>query len=250
MKTAKPAKHLLNLIRTYKLKKGLFLHIQKTAGSSLITFARQHYRDNLISHGDFAGHHPEEFRKTKFISGHFGYDFAKHLIDDRYSFTFLRNPIERILSFYYFHRTRVIDEFPITRKAHELDLEDFLALGLTEPYVQSRIWNNQVWQLAHGYDSPHSINDFSEKILLDRSIENINKFSHVGLVETFEQDIEIIMSCLGIKYSKTNTMPKVNATKNRLQVSELPDSTLSILNELTSLDNKLYEYAKSMRITK
>ena len=247
MKIVKSAKHLLNLIRISMLKKGLFLHIQKTAGSSLITFARQHYRDNLISHGDFVGHHPDEFKNTKFISGHFGYDFAKHLIDDRYSFTFLRNPIERILSFYYFHRTRKIDEFPITRKAHELDLEDFLALGLTEPYIQSRIWNNQVWQLAHGYDSPHSINDFSEETLLDRSIKNLKRFSHIGFVETFEQDMEIIMPCLGIQYSKKNPLPKANTTKNRLQISELPSSTLSILNELTSLDRKLYEYAQTIR---
>ena len=78
MKIIKSTEHLLNLIRTSKLKKGLFLHIQKTAGSSLITFARQHYWRNLINHGDFAGHHPDEFKNTKFLSGHFGYNFAKH----------------------------------------------------------------------------------------------------------------------------------------------------------------------------
>ena len=244
MKIVKSAKHL---IKSFKLKKVLFLHIQKTAGSSLITFAKQHYEDNLISHGDYVGHHPDIFKNIKFISGHFGYDFAKNLIDGRYSFTFLRNPIERILSFYYFHKTREINEFPITRKAHELDLEDFLTLGLTEPYIKSRIWNNQVWQLAHGYGSPHSINDFSEEILLNQSIKNLKKFSHIGFVESFEDDMEVIMPCLGIQYLKTNPLPKVNTTNNRLQISELPSSTLSILNELTSLDRKLYEYAQAIR---
>ena len=85
-------------------------------------------------------------------------------------------------------------------------MEDFLALGLTDPNAQPKIWNNQVWQLAHGYGhlDNRTINDFSEETLLDRSIKNLKRFSHIGFVETIEQDMEIIMPCLGVQYSKTN----------------------------------------------
>lgn len=239
--------NILKLKRVSHLKKALFLHIQKTAGSSLVNLARKHYRPSLISHGDFDGHSPNEFTNIKFVSGHFGYDFARSLIDDRYSFTFLRNPIERVLSFYYFHRTRKVNEFPITRIAQTLELDDFLALGLKDPYIKERIWNNQTWQLAHGYASDYSINDFSEDALMEKSIGNLKKFTHIGFVETFEQDIEEILPNLGIKYSNSKPITKINKTYNRLHINELPESSLTIINELTSLDVKLYKYAQSIR---
>jgi hypothetical protein len=76
-----------------KLKPVVFLHLQKTAGTSIINVARQFYGNkNVISHGDFfldqngspiTGDkfaQPEfmerRFGNIPFISGHFGYDFA------------------------------------------------------------------------------------------------------------------------------------------------------------------------------
>jgi hypothetical protein len=36
----------------------LFLHIQKTAGTTMVTLAQQHYgRENVASHGDFVVRH-------------------------------------------------------------------------------------------------------------------------------------------------------------------------------------------------
>jgi hypothetical protein len=56
--------------------------------------ARRYYGiGNLISHCDFVGHAPQEFAHVPFVSGHFGYDFARVLMPDRYSFTFLRPSI-------------------------------------------------------------------------------------------------------------------------------------------------------------
>lgn len=70
----------------------LFLHIQKTAGTSLVNMARRYYGDNVISHADYCTVAPDEIKKFGFISGHFGYAFARPLMQGRYSFTFLRDP--------------------------------------------------------------------------------------------------------------------------------------------------------------
>jgi hypothetical protein len=84
-------------------KPAIFLHIQKTAGTSIVDLARRHYgNENMTSHGD----HLEGFKQfplkdkffeterilskyeaTPFISGHFGYDFSKPFMNVRYSFT-------------------------------------------------------------------------------------------------------------------------------------------------------------------
>jgi hypothetical protein len=59
-----------------KLKPVVFLHLQKTAGTSIINVARQN--GSPITGDKFA--QPEfmerRFGNIPFISGHFGYDFA------------------------------------------------------------------------------------------------------------------------------------------------------------------------------
>lgn len=225
----------------------LFLHIQKTAGSSIVHLARQYYGASITSHGDCWGIPPEQFKDTGFVSGHIGYDYARHLMKKRFTFTFLRNPAERILSMYYFCRSRDPDEFDIYRKAHELDLPHFLEEGLSDPFMRSRIWNNQVWQLAHGYThlDERTIDDFSETELLRLAKQHLLQFSHVGFTETFDSDAAIILAALALP--ETKQLPKLNDLPNRLRVSDLSPTIQSVLDELTILDRQLYSYARAQR---
>jgi len=243
-------KSVLNyaLKRDNNKPRALFLHIQKTAGSSIVELAKDHYLWSAISHGGYGGHKPEKFQNVAFVSGHFGYNYAKHLMDGRYSFTFLRNPLERILSFYYYNRTREIDEFPMTRLAHELNLEQFLKAGLEDPLVRARIWNNQTWQLAYGYGGKEGrgLNSFQPDELFDLAVTHLNDFSHIGFTETYEDDLKVILPNIGIPVS--NKVLHVNKTKKRPVLSSLPKSTMDILEELTELDQKLYERAKLIKV--
>lgn len=136
-------------------KPAIFMHIQKTAGSSVVHLARAYYgNENVSSHGDhlegftdfplkdkFFSHERilVEFGHLPFISGHFGYDFAKPFMQQRYSFTFLRDPIERILSFYYFCKSRDPEEYSIYKLVQELTLEEFLQRGLESADVKACI---------------------------------------------------------------------------------------------------------------
>jgi hypothetical protein len=225
----------------------VFVHIQKTAGSSIIRLVRKHFGKSVISHGDYYGHRPEEFQDVAFVSGHFGYDYAKSFMDSRYSFTFLRNPAERILSFYYYNRARDIDEFPMTRIAHQLDLEQFLKAGLVDPLVKSRIWNNQTWQLAQGYsyNDEYDINNFSSGELLDLAISHLSDFSYIGFTEFFEDDLNMILPNLDIPIPKKTD--HVNVTRSRLCSTDIPSTALDILEELTELDQILYKKAQYFR---
>jgi len=82
----------------------LFLHIQKTAGTSIVDWVRPFYgSENFVSHGDYLngrtddelekivnarGKAPRDFKDFPFVSGHFGFDFARQIMDKRFSFTF------------------------------------------------------------------------------------------------------------------------------------------------------------------
>lgn len=240
-------------------KPALFLHIQKTAGTSIVDLLRFSYRkEGVASHGDFLadltdlgfekrGRSPGDFKDFAFVSGHFGFDFASELMDNRYSFTFLRDPIERVLSFYYFCKSRDPKEFAIYALTQEVSLEEFLQMGLSSPGVKGCIWNNQAWQLALGYGNSDQrlIADVAPKEILDLATQHLDAFSHIGFTETFENDRDTILTALGIEAPEEKIMS--NANPGRPTSKDLPRSTLHLLEELTHLDRILYEEAWSRR---
>lgn len=229
------------------LKKALFLHIQKTAGTSIVKLAARYYGNhNVASHADYVGKAPQQFRNTPFVSGHFGYDYARKLMLSRYSFTFLRDPAERILSYYYFCRGRKSSEYLQYELARQLTLNQFLEQGLPGGMLRSAMWNNQCWQLAHGYDGDPAIgiDTLSPDELLRLAISHLQEFSYVGFTSTFAEDKDRITQALGI----SGTVPNVRAnTTEGATYTGLPRSTRQLLEQLIELDRELFRYAWSQR---
>jgi len=219
----------------------LFLHIPKTAGTSIINMVAPYYGESLISHGDYSGKLPGEIEDIAFVSGHFGYSYARPLMPSRVSFTFLREPRERILSFYYFCRTRDPDEWSIYALAQKLDLEGFLRTAFQDPAVKSSIWNCQVWQLAHGWANldKRNITLWKPDELLRLAISHLDEFSHIGLTETFDQDRDKILGLLGIPVPADSIA--ANRSDGRPGLAELSPRILDVLEELTQLDQQLYD---------
>jgi hypothetical protein len=221
----------------------VFVHIQKTAGSSIVALAREHYGHSVISHGDFSGHRPEDFQDIAFISGHFGYEFARPLLSKRYSFTFLRNPIERVLSFYYYCKGQNPNELEIYSLAQQLSLEEFLNHSQKNNLHRTAVCNNQAWQLAYGFGhgTDRGYFSFEEQEMQELAISHLKNFSHIGFTETFEADRNIILKKLGIPRPRENVI--TNASGNNPAVQELPDSTVALLRKATHIDQILYDHA-------
>lgn len=90
-------------------EKIIFLHIPKTAGSSLRQIVEQEYPGDdclsIYTHRtpEFLASIQEDVPKAKAIYGHFSYGIHEFLgIHGRYV-TFVRNPINRVLSYYSGH---------------------------------------------------------------------------------------------------------------------------------------------------
>jgi len=234
------------IIPRQKLRKAVFLHIQKTAGTSIVEAAAKHYGGSWISHLDYSGKSPDDVRRTFFISGHFGYAYALQWMPDRYSFTFLRNPEDRIISFYYYCRGCSRSEYQINELAHSLSLNEFLDCGLHDWRIKPYIWNHQTWQLALGWGNLQSkrLYEFSEDELIARALTNIMNFDHIGLTESFDADYREISKALGFPYSRKSH--KAN-TASRPAFESLPDFTIQKLERLTRLDRVLYEYVLGRR---
>ncbi|MGE4472028.1 MAG: glycosyltransferase [Sulfuricurvum sp.] len=237
-------------IKEQFLKKAIFIHIQKTAGSTMVDLIRQTYGNGqVVSHGDFVDTDRNilKHKDIAFVSGHFGFEYAAPLIKDRFSFTFLREPRDRVISLYYYARSsKDKDSEPLVTLAKEASLEDFLVIGKTRPEIATAIRNHQTRQLAIGWGGTKTYRDFeNERDILEVAKKHLDMLSFVGLTETFEQDRDIILRELGIEPPAHKVV--VNATGERLQLEDLPQSTLSVLDELVNLDNELYYYALSKR---
>jgi len=225
----------------------LFLHIQKTAGTSIVQTASRFYGTSLISHVDHRGRSPEEFRETGFVSGHFGFDYARPLMTSRYSFTFLRDPVERVLSFYYFCRRSDPDQYLVYRLAREKTMDAFLDMAEDHPQVRSYIWNHQAWQLACGWDNPggKSLAEYDPKRMLKDAKAHLAGLDYIGFMETFDRDLARIFKALGILCPEGFCRTNVGEPKPR--AGELPLSTRQRLQRMTRLDQALYDYARFLR---
>lgn len=235
------------------MQPALFLHIQKTAGTSVQEMARAVYgNDAVCSHGDFLTIGRAGCEAYDFVSGHFGVAFAKPLLEGRYTFTFLRDPISRIVSLYSFLSKQDANQSKLAEVAKRHDLKGFI-MRAKEPEFAPHIWNHQVWQLYYGWvsydmgqdkDGKYITNfiDQDEDSLLEGARANLALFDYVGFAESFDSDIRKIFGDLGAGEIE---VPHSNASSSTSVV--LDGETRAAIEEMTALDRQLYEGAWAAR---
>lgn len=225
----------------------LFMHIQKTAGTSIVQMAAKHYgKDNVCSHGDFVGKSLQEMVRFPFVSGHFGHTLAKPLMHDRYSFTFLRDPVERVLSYYSFCRSRDPTEFHMYQDAQSLGLKDFLQAALSDKKMKWPIYNGQTWYLACGPgDEKTRVNFMPPSELLEMALAHLHEYSYVGFTETFTEDVDNVFRELNVRH--VGTKEYINASPGREIVENISEDVLELIKEITQLDAELYNTALRTR---
>jgi hypothetical protein len=236
-----------------KLRAAVFVHIQKTAGTSVQEMARQAYgNDNVISHGDYEELGLEACKSIPFVSGHFGYAFAKPLMADRYSFTLLRDPVERLLSLHRYYMRESPESSPTARIAHEGDLCYFLDKDHGEVH-RSHIWNHQTLQIAHGYGASLAGEpdlwgwELTEEELLRKATSNLGEFDFVGLAEKFDADIEHVFREIGVR--RKLKIPCTNTTRAGFAETVLSHQEKCRLRDFTELDSELYAHVQRQRQT-
>lgn len=231
------------------LEPALFLHIPKTAGTSVRSMAVASYgSDNVTSHADHMMLGLQGCADKRFVSGHFGYDFASRLMQGRYSFTFLRDPKARLVSFYSFFRGRTEYTTELYEAGRKYDLVGFLEYCRDWGFGDL-VWNNQVWQLAHGFgqaelrDVPLTAAQMEPEALLAQAKRNLARFDAVGLVESFDADITAIFAALGAP----GMVPARSNVSDGSGIEAISAAAQAKLDEMTELDQALYAYVRDMR---
>lgn len=222
----------------------VFVHIFKTAGTSLHEQMRRHYgfaavprvNDGFLAGESFDRRLQTELRKpeTRAIAGHFTYARVSAALDrssyrgQRTFFTFLRDPIERIISAYnYFSITRTEKWH---REANEMGFGEFLLFARRNDaeMIEGHLCR---------YVSFDGSADFASAIQdLDR------RFAFVGLIEDFNATRGAFEKCLGFNFDADL---RRNSSPQKIRRSEISNEAMDLLLSITEEDRKLYEFVKA-----
>jgi len=221
----------------------IFLHIMKTAGSGISNHIIKYLKtDKYMRWGDYHKVPQNDLYSYFYISGHFDFNYINNLLEDSYSFTFLRDPIERTISDYNFVLQLPINDntkkiMPRIESVKQMSFEEFV------DSEDSRIANFQARSMykRNPPDETPEYNYYYDHRILEIAKENLRKLSYVGFVETFRKDFHNILTELKIPLPIRNKV--VNKSHNKTDANSLSPATLAKLESKVQLDRKLYEYA-------
>ncbi len=221
-----------------------FMHIPKTAGTSLISILDQRYTVDEIcplhdSYQKFLTYTMEERARFRFIRGHFPYSLKDQLPRPPRLLTFLRHPVARVLSAVNQHR-RLEQQGAsfFEQRIGDISLEEFVQ----HPRFGRAVQNVAVKYLNDilGYQSEQR-----KSLSLGLAKERLETFDVIGLVEQFEQSLELLAYTFG--FPPILEVPYENVDPQRAsRQAEVKQSTLDYIAETNREEMELYEYAQKL----
>ena len=171
------------------------------------------------------------------ISGHFSPRHGDQLPLDRYSFTVLRDPVDRFLSEFYFSK---IDNSSrhLDRRTHALDLDSYLDSLTDREREGFPVQLEMLYPLGTNAQCALSQND-----KLSAAMNALERFSSVAIQDELED-----YSCMLDATFHWPCMPisRVNVTSYRLNPDDLSPSQRNRLKLLLEPEMVLYQRAKEI----
>jgi hypothetical protein len=232
----------------------IFLHIHKTAGTTLNRIIEWEYNPLLIFTVDPHGIRAtaERFktlserrrRRFRVVRGHLFYGIHEFLPQGASYITMLRDPVSRLLSSYRFILRWRLHPLHRRFKAERLGVEDLIRLTPNRQNLQCRFIAGvgrieDLDVLTEATEAaPRGICD---ERLLEIAKENLMRsFRVVGLTERFQESLSLMMIYFGweIRFYEKRRVSKV---------SEKVETALAeMIREHDRLDVELYDFAKKI----
>lgn len=230
---------IFRLTRLFRSKqKFIFMHIPKTAGTSLRRVMEAQYPGRFMPlYPPFATAQRSAMEKTvpamDVLFGHVYFGIHRELgFEPRY-ITFLRHPVNRVISFYN-HNARHSDSKYHAAIREGLTLKELLLRG-NEPQL-----NNLMVRQITGHDPLQMID---QQELLDQARSNIKDyFLYVGITEQLAFCVEQLSGML--HWKRVDSIPRENTAAGSYS-QDLDSSTRSVLEQYNRLDMLLYDEVQS-----
>jgi hypothetical protein len=218
----------------------IFLHLPKTAGSTLDGILERQYGSNgvLALFDSFFGEElttvPRSvLESTRVITGHLYFGVHDYVSRPSSYFTILRDPVDRVISHY--HYVLCDPSHYLHPLAKESSLEEYvISCNRAEP-------NNDQTRLLAGRDLLPGDGTWKPE-MLPVAIENLNRFfSFVGLTEDFDQSLILMKRIFGWR---TPFYIRQNVSRQRPAKESFSPETQEIIRSYNGLDVQLHAYAR------
>jgi len=219
----------------------IFTHIPKTAGTSFVsTVLAPNFPEGAVQEGGSIKSCIAVMRnQAEVITGHTPYGIHRLTTRKAIYITFLRDPIDRAVSYYYFVRESICGTY-------KHPLYDFTnAVSLAEFY-QNRLYQNWQTRYLAGYLADRlyasSPTPSLDRSILDHALKNLREnYACFGLMERFDESVCLFQKTFG--WRNAVSVEHKKKTQSRPRVRELDEETLDVLRKAHELDQQLYDSA-------
>ena len=225
-------------------KRTLFIHIPKTGGVSLSAYLVRKLRARnpitIIGAQQLSLMTDDQLAQHDYIATHTNSSIMSRL-PNCFKITLLRDPVDRVLSSYHFHRRDKRNE-TITNLARDLDLLQFVSSD--HPVIHANIENSQTRQLiqrSEGAGDP--IASLSDDEILKRVRATLDQFDVVGRLEDMAATLERLRELYGWK--NVGKLPHKNRSWREGKSRELDPRVEEIIRQRTRLDQIVYDDVRS-----
>lgn len=233
----------------------IFLHISKAGGSTLHTILEKqypgvgHYFTSGNPRGEEKGRWErlsmEERENISVVRGHVNYGVHEFIKKPSVYITMLRNPVERVISHYYFHKRDVGHYLHKESLSENWTLEDFVCKTTENDNGQTRALAGvlDVYSFLRAGQSAISFGGCGREIL-EIAKSNLRDFAVVGLTERFDESLILLKRTLG--WQNAPVYVKENVTADRPRKEVVPQDVLDLIKKHNELDIELYRYATEL----
>ncbi len=229
----------------------VFIHVPKTAGTTVKTILRRQRPESRVRNvgnvlkgyergraaTEAAGRQLLSDRETWAVKAHIPFGFQRYLPPDARYMTFLREPIERVISNYYHEARHPVRRGEVPRLVRAEDL-----LSAQRPFLdnlQTRMLSDEL----HAFDVP------ATPELLEQAKRNLrDRFVFVGITERFDESLLMLNAVLGLplgtyRSEKAATEYKVRRLGMvRPKAADLAPEALEVIERHNELDRELYAF--------
>lgn len=243
-----------------------FVHLPKTAGQSVHQFLVDRFgKDKICSArvqqqlGDIR---VSELQNKTVFSGHFDLSLIDILPGRVFSFTVLRDPMDRLLSFYFYlnKKSQDMDEKELSKPEHAglhaaryLSPDDYFchAEPAMRAFLDDHYDNFYMYFFAGGsYNSRRQLHTMAKKDVLRRAMKNVLDIDAVYTIDSWENlDHDLSANFDLIDSAKKEYRINVGAVssdlaerQNKLKSMGASEATFERLEEMVEYDRIIYQY--------
>lgn len=225
----------------YKAERLIFDHVPKCAGSSVIHSLKRvyspsvtygldgvHYNESIEKFKSFA---PEEQLKYKFIYGHNSNQIVEEFAEDRKLVTVLREPIDRMISHYYYVKSLKSHFLHKELIERRISLADYCHSGLSNELENQYTQHFSKMSLEEIYNNPSAAVDLAFKNLLEQ-------YDVIGFQSNLQGFLNAVSQLLSVPTSLFQ-VEKVNVTSKKPK--KIDESAIEAIRQKNELDILLYD---------